>query len=130
MRGLSAVVAVAAAAGLILPSGGFGKVGDGKETQPVTYNIEGVYRSSQKVRITGGNKHAIAEAKLNDKVKRFDMERAVIDTDDTNDDGYQDWRDLLSGDRVYIKSEMPKKRPGGEPYPVRAIFNRTHPRPS
>ncbi len=29
------------------------KAGDGEETQPVTYNIDAVYRGDQKARVTG-----------------------------------------------------------------------------
>lgn len=57
------------------------------------------------------------------------MKLAPIDVRDTNDDGYNDYRDIDRRDRVFIKTELRKRRPGPPPYPVRYIVDRDHPRP-
>lgn len=96
------------------------QVGDGKETSPVTYNLEGIYLGGGKVKITGGSRHA-KEAKMIGETKKFLVETTEIDTRDLNDDGYQDYKDLTKNERLVIKTDLPKNNPGQDPYPARFI---------
>jgi len=127
-RRLKRVSALTGCLTLALAGASLGEVGDGEHTQPVTYNVEGKSRGGQKVKVTGGNYH-VEKAHLVGETVRFEMTLAPIDVRDVNDDGYEDFRDFQSGDRLFVKTELPKNRPGKPPYPVRFVVNRTNPRP-
>jgi hypothetical protein len=98
------------------------------EIEEVVYGFDGIYKGDQRLKVTKGTKH-VQEAKLVKKTVAFDMTVSQIDVDDTNDDGYNDFRDILSGDRVTIKTELPKKRPGKPPFPARLVVDQTHLQP-
>jgi len=133
MRGLRPAILLATA--LTVPAIGFAQadeqtgsaragisaVGDGIETQPVTYVVRGPYLGKQTVRATSGNRHAKDEAGLIGRPVRFDMRVAPIDVKDSNDDGYTDHRDLEQGSLVLVKADLPKNDPGPEPLPVRFV---------
>lgn len=119
---LALIASITMVAALLVATIAIGRAGDGKETQPVSFNFEGTYRGDQRVEVTGGNNH-VREGKFIGKTVRFDLELAVPDVADVNDDGYEDYRDIQPGDKVEIKTELPKGRPGRQPFPVRAVVN-------
>lgn len=120
---IAAALVALAAFGLSSPASG--KAGDGKDTQPISFNFDGTYRGNQRIKITGGNNHAREENFIGRTV-RFDMALAIPDVADTNDDGYEDYRDIGVGDKVGVKTELPKNRLGKQPYPIRALVNNSH----
>ena len=123
-KGLVAAACLASATtGLAL-----GAMGDGEETMPVTYSIDAVYLGDETVRVTGGSRH-VQEARMIGNRYRFKMKLAPVDVRDANDDGYFDYRDIGEGDALYIKADLPKNKPGDDPFPVRYIVNKDHPRP-
>lgn len=101
----------------------------GSAEQPVVYGFEGRYRGDQRVKVTDGTKHT-EQANLVGKTVRFDMRFSKVDVADTNDDGYQDFRDFIGGDELFIKTELPKRRPGAQPFPARLIVDRSDPAPN
>ena len=127
-RAVGRSLTLATCLGLALSGLAFGAAGDGDETMPVTYNIDAVYRGDEKARVTGGSKH-VQQANMIGKTYRFEMKRPRIDVRDTNDDGYNDYRDIENGDNIFIKTDLPKNKPGDGPFPVRFVVNKDHPRP-
>lgn len=95
------------------------KSGDGEETEFVTYDILGLYKGQQKVRVSGGNTHARKE--LGKKVVRLRMEDAEVQVSDNNDDGYRDWRDIPEDEPVRVRAEFAKHRPKTN-LPVLEVF--------
>ena len=115
------VIAVLALGSLALPAGATAKSGDGQETEFVTYDIRGIYKGKMKVRVTGGNTHT--RQTLQGKTAKFDMSDATFEVADTNDDGYRDWSDLVSGRPVRIRAEFAKHRPKTSKRPVDAVWS-------
>ncbi len=128
LRAVGRSLALAACLGLSITGLALGAAGDGEETMPVTYNIDAVYRGDERARVTGGSKH-VQQADMIGEKYRFEMKLAKIDVRDTNDDGYHDYRDIEKGDNIFIKTDLPKNRPGDGPFPVRFVVDKDHPRP-
>ncbi len=131
MRGLRSttvgIVAAAAVAAIPLLGAGSGErpqisaPGDGVDTPPVTYIVRGTYVGRQTVRAKSANRHAGPEAGLVGTEVRYDMRTAPIQVKDVNDDGYTDHRDLRRGDHLLVKSDLPKNKPGPQPFSVRFV---------
>ena len=124
-RILTPILVVARAGTALLPGASTAKE---SEIELTTYIFDGIYKGDQKVKITGGSRD-VGLAKLKGKTRTFDLTVAQFDIDDTNDDGYRDFRDIEAGDEVEIKSDLKKRRPGNGPYKAYAVKNLTHPRP-
>lgn len=103
-------------------------IAEDSEIELTVYSFDGIYRGDQKVKITGGSTD-VSLSDLKGKTRRFDMTLATFNIADTNDDGYQDFRDIAAGDKLEIKSNLKKRRPGAPPYPATAVRDLTHPRP-
>ena len=114
-------IAVLILASVALPASVPAKSGDGQETEFVTYDIRGIYKGKMKVKVTGGNTHT--RQTLQGKTARFDMREATFEVADTNDDGYRDWSDLVSGKPVRIRAEFAKHRPKTNKRPVDAVWS-------
>jgi len=99
------------------------------EIDEVVYGFTGVYQGDQRLKVTKGTKH-VQEAKLVKKTVRFDMTESQINVADANDDGYNDFRDIQPGDKVVIKTELPKKRPGRQPFNARLVTDLSRPQPN
>ena len=69
-------------------------------------------------------------AKLKGKTRAFDLTVAQSDIDDTNDDGYRDFRDIAGrgqgGDQGGSQEEEARAR---APFKAYAFKDLTHPRP-
>ncbi|MEA2346814.1 MAG: hypothetical protein QOG62_601 [Thermoleophilaceae bacterium] len=98
------------------------------EIELTVYGFKGTYKGNQVVKITGGTSD-VKLAHLDGKTRAFDLTLAQFDIDDTNDDGYRDWRDIVPGDKLDIKADLKKKKPGKPPYLAYAVRDLTHPRP-
>jgi hypothetical protein len=124
-RTLTPLLVLTLAAAALLPGATAAK---DSEIELTTYIFDGIYRGDQRVKITGGSRD-VGLAKLKGKTRAFDLTVAQFDIDDTNDDGYRDFRDIEVGDKVEIKSDLKKRRPGKGPFKAYAVKNLTHPRP-
>jgi hypothetical protein len=120
-RAATILFALAAVLPAVAPIASVAKSGDGQETEFVTYDIRGIYKSGMRVRVTGGNAHA--RQTLQGRTARFDMRGATFEVSDTNDDGYRDWSDLVPGREVRIRAEFAKRRPKTAKRPVDAVWS-------
>lgn len=128
MRARSTVVlATAASLAVMTLAPAAGNAAD-SEIELTVYGFKGIYKGNQRVKITGGTSD-VRLAKLDGKTKAFDLTLAQADIDDTNDDGYRDFRDIQVGDKLDIKADLKKRKPGKPPYKAYAFKDLTHPRP-
>lgn len=124
-RSTAILTALALAAVALAPAAG--NAAD-SEIELTVYGFKGVYKGNQRVKITGGTSD-VKLAKLDGKTRAFDLTVAQADIDDTNDDGYRDFRDIQVGDKLDIKADLKKRKPGKPPFKAYAFRDLTHPRP-
>ncbi len=124
-RHTGAMTALALAAACVVPA--VGGAAD-SEIEFTVYGFKGIYKGDQVVKITGGTSD-VKLAKLDGKTRSFDLTVAQFDIADVNDDGYQDFRDIQSGDKLDIKADLKKKKPGKPPFKAYAVKDLSHPRP-
>jgi hypothetical protein len=120
------------------PVKGNTKPGAGKPQQPgaqgkgkgkakgVTYVFKGTYQGADSVAVDHGNAH-VRKAGLVGQTVTFDLAGAKIVVADNNADGKRDVSDVASGDRVVVKSKMPRSEPAAQPFPARQLVDQTHP---
>jgi hypothetical protein len=132
---IASLLALAAApAAIATPPAGHGKPanpgsqgrGHGKaKPKGVTYVFKGTYQGSGAVAVDHGNAH-VKKAGLVGQTVTFDLTGASIVVGDVNGDGAKDAADVISGDRVVVKSRMPRKQPAAQPFPARQLVDQTH----
>jgi hypothetical protein len=100
--------------------------GKGKaKTKGVTYVFKGTYQGSGAVAVDHGNAHVV-NANLVGVTVTFDLTAAKVVVADSNADGKRDLTDVASGDRVMVKSRMPRTDPAAQPFAARQLVDQTH----
>ena len=93
----------------------------------VTYVFKGTWNAADgTVSVKHGNAHA-RKAKLVGTDVQFDLASAKFVVKDTNGDGKRDSADLADGDKVVVKSRLPRKDPGDQPFKATKLVDQTHP---
>lgn len=128
MRARSTVILAAAASLTVMALAPTAGNAADSEIELTVYGFKGIYKGNQVVKITGGTSD-VKLAKLDGKTRAFDLTLAQADIDDTNDDGYRDFRDIQVGDKLDIKADLKKRKPGKPPYKAYTFRDLTHPRP-
>jgi hypothetical protein len=104
-----------------------GSQGKGKsKVKGVTYVFKGTYQGGDSVAVDHGNAH-VRKAGLVGQTVTFDLASAKVAVADNNADGKRDLSDVASGDRVVVKSKMPRSEPAAQPFPARQLVDQTHP---
>lgn len=103
-------------------AGGHSKAG-GKAV--VSYVFKGTYAGAGSVDVDHGNAH-VRKANLVGTTVSFDLTNARVVVADTNTDGTANADDITAGDRVVVKSRLPRKDPGDQPYVARQLVDQTH----
>jgi hypothetical protein len=101
-----------------------GSQGQGK-AKGVTYVFKGTYEGDGAVTVDHGNAH-VKKADLIGETVSFDLADAKIVVADNNADGKRDLSDVATGDRVVVKSRMPRTEPAEQPFPARQLVDQTH----
>ena len=131
---LGAIGALAAVpAALAQPPEGKGKPespgsqgkGNGK-TKSVMYVFKGTYAGAGSVEVKKGNAH-VKRAELKGTTVNFDLTNATFSVADTTGDGVSDARDVVVGDKVVVKSRLPRKDPGSQPFKAKQLVDQTQP---
>jgi hypothetical protein len=99
--------------------------GHGK-AKGVTYVFKGTYQGADSVAVDHGNAH-VRKASLVGQTVTFDLANAKIVVSDSNANGKRDLSDVASGDRIVVKSKMPRNEPAAQPFPARQLVDQTHP---
>lgn len=126
------LIATLGIAALILAPAAAAKHGDthgkGKGKDAVVgYVFKGTYGGDgTTVNVTHGNKH-VRNAGLVDQAVTFDFSAANVSVADTNLDGVADLNDVLAGDKVLVKSRLPRKEPGSQPFVAKKLVDQTNP---
>ena len=105
---------------------GHGKGQSKSKTKGVTYVFKGTYQGDGSVAVDHGNAH-VRNAGLVGETVSFDLATATVVVADNNSDGKRDLTDVASGDRVVVKSRMPRTEPSAQPFPARQLVDQTHP---
>lgn len=112
------------------PQVGHGKQGKGKGQSRrghVGYLFKGFYAGEGIVEVKRGNAH-VRKAGLIGGPVEFDFSAARhIVVADTNADGMRSLEDVTVGDWVLVKSRLPRKDPGSQPFDARWLIDKTHP---
>jgi hypothetical protein len=98
--------------------------GTGK-AKGVTYVFKGIYQGDAAVDVDHGNAH-VKRADLIGETATFDLADAKVVVADSNADGQRDLSDVATGDRVVVKSRMPRTEPAEQPFPARQLVDQTH----
>lgn len=101
--------------------------GKGQKKNPVvTYVFKGTYDGSGSVTVLHGNSFVKKQGFVAQDVS-FDLTAAKVVVADSNADGSSDLSDVATGDQVVVKSRLPKKDPGAQPFKARQLVDQTHP---
>jgi hypothetical protein len=120
------VVALAVPAAAIAKPGGDHGRGHGHGGNPtVSYVFKGTYEGAGVVSVEHGNGH-VKKADLIGDVQ-FDLTDAKLTVADANDDGSVTAEDVAKWDRVVVKSRLPKKDPGAQPFAAMQLVDQTNP---
>jgi len=92
----------------------------------VGYLFKGFYAGEGMVEVKRGNAH-VRKAGLIGETVEFDFSAAhhVVVTD-TNADGMRSLDDVMVGDWVLVKSRLPRKDPGDQPFEARWLIDKTN----
>ena len=90
----------------------------------VTYVFKGTYAGDSKVDVTKGNAH-VRKADMVDTTVSFDLSESSIVAKDTNDDGEITLADVKNGDKVVVKSRLPRKVAGAQPFAATQLVDQT-----
>lgn len=92
----------------------------------VGYLFKGFYAGEGKVEVKRGNAH-VRKAGLIGETVEFDFSSARhIVVADTNMDGARTLDDVAVGDWVLVKSKLPRKDPGDQPFAARWLIDKTN----
>lgn len=92
----------------------------------VGYLFKGFYAGDGMVEVKRGNAH-VRKAGLIDETVEFDFSAAHhVVVADTNADGMRSLDDVMVGDWVLVKSRLPRKDPGDQPFAARWLIDKTN----
>jgi hypothetical protein len=95
----------------------------------VSYVFKGVYAGDGSVDVKSGNNH-VRQANLVDSTVAFDLTNASIVADDNTADGSVAADDVNPGDKVVVKTRLPRKTPGDQPFAATQLVDQTHLQPT
>jgi hypothetical protein len=98
------------------------------KSKGVAYVFKGTYAGAGAVDVVKGNAH-VTRAGLDGTTVSFDLAAAKFSVADTNADAVVDVNDVAIGDKVVVKSKLPRKDPGAQPFAARQLVDQTHPAP-
>jgi hypothetical protein len=117
-------------AALLLPAAAFAKDKPVKpahgKSKPANYVFKGVWHADGTMTVSGGNAR-VRKGGLVGQVVAFDLAAAKLRAADTNADGGVTAADLVEGDKVVVKTRLPRTEPGDGPYAARKLVDQTHP---
>jgi hypothetical protein len=90
----------------------------------VMYVFKGEYAGDSKVDVTKGNKH-VRKANLVDTTVSFDLSESSIVAKDTNDDGEITLADVKAGDKVVVKSRLPRQLADPQPFDAAQLIDQS-----
>jgi hypothetical protein len=100
-------------------------------TAVVMYVFKGTYVGASgtnlgafSVAVNHGNAH-VKKANLVGETVDFDLSSATFVVADNTGDGIVDANDVASGDRVVVKSRLPRKDPGLQPFAAKQLVDQT-----
>jgi len=99
---------------------GQGKTRRGK----VGYVFKGFYAGESMVEVKHGNYH-VRKAGLIGETVEFDLTGARFVVRDANEDGERTLDDVASGDWVLVKTRLPRKDPGSQPFAAMRLIDKT-----
>jgi hypothetical protein len=94
-------------------------------TAVVMYVFKGTYAGAGSVVVDHGNAH-VKKAGLLGQPVSFDLSTTTFVVADTTGDSVVDANDVVSGDRVVVKSRLPRKDPGLQPFAAKQLVDQTH----
>jgi hypothetical protein len=95
----------------------------------VSYVFKGVYAGNGSVDVKRGNAQ-VRNANLVDSTVAFDLTNTSIVADDTSADGSVTADDVNVGDKVVVKTRLPRKTPGDQPFAATQLVDQTHLQPT
>jgi cation transport ATPase len=117
---------------LAVPAAAVAKQGDnnGKakghtKTHNVAYIFKGTYAGASSVEVKSGNSRVRKGGFVGETVA-FDFATARIVVADTNGDSQRNLDDVQIGDKVLVKSQLPKSDPGAQPFVAKKLIDQTH----
>ena len=126
-RNLIAVLAIAAlalpAAAIAKNDGNHGKK-KGHRPHKVGYVFKGFYAGDSSVDVKRGNSRVRKGGYIGETVE-FDLTGARIVVADTNSDGRRNLDDVETGDWVLVKTRLPRKDPGSQPFDARRLIDKS-----
>jgi len=128
LTALGVVALAVPAAAIAKPGGDHGHGhGHGHGGNPtVSYVFKGTYGDPGVVAVAHGNGH-VKKADLVGQDVQFDLTAAKLRVADANGDGSVTADDVATGDRVVVKSRLPKKDPGAQPFAAKQLVDQTNP---
>ena len=123
------MLAVVGAGVLAVPVGAVAHPGHGHASghdHPVSYVFKGTYGGGGEIGVSHGNAHARRAGLVGQDVQ-FDLSSTRLSVADTNHDAAIDLTDVVSGDRVVVKSKLPRQDPGVQPLAARHLVDQTNP---
>jgi hypothetical protein len=128
LTALGVVALAVPAAAIAKPGGGHGHGhAHGHGGNPtVSYVFKGTYGGGGVVAVEHGNGH-VKKADLVGEDVQFDLTDTKLRVADTNGDGSATAEDVATGDRVVVKSRLPKKDPGDQPFAAKQLVDQTNP---
>jgi hypothetical protein len=90
----------------------------------VTYVFKGTYAGNSSVDVKRGNAH-VRKADMVDTTVSFDLSETSIVAKDNNDDGEITLADVNEGDKVVVKSRLPRKAAGDQPFAASQLVDQT-----
>lgn len=103
---------------------GHGKGKGQAQRGKVGYVFKGYYAGEGKVDVKRGNHH-VRKAGLIDETVEFDLTGARFVVRDVNEDGSRNADDVAEGDWVLVKTRLPRKDPGSQPFEAKRLIDKT-----
>jgi hypothetical protein len=90
----------------------------------VMYVFKGTYAGAGSVVVDRGNAH-VKKANLVGETVAFDLSSTTFVVADNTGDGVVDANDVATGDRVVVKSRLPRNDPGVQPFAAKQLVDQT-----
>jgi hypothetical protein len=129
MKRRTHMFAVVGAALLTVPVGAMAHPGHGHaygHGHPVSYVFKGTYGGGGEMSVSRGNAHARKAGLVGGDVQ-FDLSSTRLSVADTNGDAAIDATDVVVGDKVVVKSKLPRQDPGVQPLAAGHLVDQTNP---
>jgi hypothetical protein len=117
-------------AALAVPAGAIAKQGQnhgkGKDkSKKAAYVFKGFYVDDSSLDVRRGNSRVRKGGFIGETVE-FDFSNARIVVRDTNGDHKRNLDDVESGDWVIVKTRLPRKDPGSQPFEAKRLIDKTN----